>query len=444
MALNLVNIGAAPGDGTGDPARTAFGKVNAAIASVSSQVYNVRDFGAVGNGVADDRAAIQAAINAASAAGGGTVFLPPGTYAIATRNTVSGKHALTLASRIRMVGAGMGATIIKAADALPSDTPLLWMTAVEYVSFADFTLDGNKQRFGGGHSYTLEDEGIDTKGACKRIVIERLHIRNTGQDGIDIDNGDISFDLLVSGCVFEDCGGLSLHNGMNNTTMRDCIVRRCAVERGVAGITNAWASNLNHNNSRYINCHFEDCYGPVTFDLVAVGREIIGCTASNPTTGPSFQAINGATARIVGGRYVANTSFAISIDTTGTGSMVVGALAVGAASQNTIHINAGETLVANCRTQGGAVGVFSSGLNNTITGNRIVGATTVGVRTQGATTTAGSITSNHVTGGPGLNIRFSATGIVAMNNNFSGAVSNESGTNIIRNNVISGVFDAGS
>ena len=39
-------------------------------------IYNVRDFGAKGNGTADDRFAIQAAVDAAFKAGGGTVYLP--------------------------------------------------------------------------------------------------------------------------------------------------------------------------------------------------------------------------------------------------------------------------------------------------------------------------------------------------------------------------------
>jgi polygalacturonase len=46
----------------------------------TADVFNVRDFGAVGNGVANDQTAFQLAVNAALAAGGGTVYIPKGTY----------------------------------------------------------------------------------------------------------------------------------------------------------------------------------------------------------------------------------------------------------------------------------------------------------------------------------------------------------------------------
>ena len=83
-------------------------------------IISVTEFGARGDGTADDTAAIQAAIDAAN---GGTVYLPPGTYRItspinitvtgtvligAARNksiiqneNASGGHAIVTASGIR-------------------------------------------------------------------------------------------------------------------------------------------------------------------------------------------------------------------------------------------------------------------------------------------------------------------------------------------------------
>jgi polygalacturonase len=52
----------------------------AAAAATGPQPYNVREFGAVGDGRHKDTAAIQAAIDACAKAGGGLVNLPPGRY----------------------------------------------------------------------------------------------------------------------------------------------------------------------------------------------------------------------------------------------------------------------------------------------------------------------------------------------------------------------------
>lgn len=46
----------------------------------NAKVWSVRDFGAKGDGQTKDTEAIQAAIDAAHAEGGGTVLLTPGTY----------------------------------------------------------------------------------------------------------------------------------------------------------------------------------------------------------------------------------------------------------------------------------------------------------------------------------------------------------------------------
>ncbi|MCZ7640850.1 MAG: glycoside hydrolase family 55 protein [Verrucomicrobia bacterium] len=64
---------------------TCFGSVLllGCLAPALAQPWNVRDFGAVGDGTTDDTAAFQKALDAAAAAGGGTVLAPRGNYLFA-------------------------------------------------------------------------------------------------------------------------------------------------------------------------------------------------------------------------------------------------------------------------------------------------------------------------------------------------------------------------
>jgi hypothetical protein len=86
---------------------TATGSTTArTLANRFADVVNVKDFGAVGNDVTDDTAAIQAAIDSLSGAKGGIVFFPAGLYK--TTSTINVKKDL-----IWLVGANTNASAIR-------------------------------------------------------------------------------------------------------------------------------------------------------------------------------------------------------------------------------------------------------------------------------------------------------------------------------------------
>ena len=102
------------------------------IESKLRDVVSVKDFGAIGDGVNDDTAAIQAAINAAP-----VVYIPPGTYLISAPINVGTTGTL---GNKKIYGAGPRSTTIKATHA----TATLQNKQSHYwIEFEDFRFDGN-------------------------------------------------------------------------------------------------------------------------------------------------------------------------------------------------------------------------------------------------------------------------------------------------------------
>jgi hypothetical protein len=99
----------------GDLAGTATAPTVPGKVGKGDLVFNVKDYGAVGNGSTDDRAAIQSAIDAAAAVSG-AVYLPRGTYRLSVNSTT--RLALKLTAGIRGIfGEGPNATWLKLVDA---------------------------------------------------------------------------------------------------------------------------------------------------------------------------------------------------------------------------------------------------------------------------------------------------------------------------------------
>ena len=71
------------------------------LSTAVENVFSLADFGAVGVGVADDGPALQNALNAIGQAGGGTLFVPAGRYAMITPVQ---KDFTALASGVSILG----------------------------------------------------------------------------------------------------------------------------------------------------------------------------------------------------------------------------------------------------------------------------------------------------------------------------------------------------
>jgi len=199
------------------------------IALVPSIYYNVKQYGALGDGSTDDTTAIAAAMSAASGSGG-IVFFPPGIY-------VSGNQ--TLLAKVSLRGAGITATTLRLkaganTDLLSAQTSSINLsatlnsgTAGTLLTFAieDMTLDGNKANQTSGTSYPLRFYGYN-------FILRDLEVLNGYTGGALIDwNGGSSLtspsdnmESYIDTCKFHDNNGIGLQlSGPHDSRLHNVI-----------------------------------------------------------------------------------------------------------------------------------------------------------------------------------------------------------------------------
>lgn len=150
--------------------------------------FNVRDFGAVGDGHTSDTAAIQAAIDAAAKAGGGDVYIPAGTWTL----TPGGKPAdgaLMLKSNVFIKGDGMGATVLKLADGTDQAVTGIIRSAsgeaTHDFGVSNLTLDGNRDATSGKVDGWYNGFLPSQPGQDSNVTLSGVEIRDCSGYGFD-------------------------------------------------------------------------------------------------------------------------------------------------------------------------------------------------------------------------------------------------------------------
>ena len=192
-----VSLAAPAHDGTWTVVATAKDAAgNTATSSTDlavSRIFDVRDFGAKGDGTTIDSDAINAAIKACHDAGGGTVYVPTGIYMVAGDHANPSLGAIELLSNVHLQGDGMGNTVLKLVDNFNDRINGIVRTTlggpgetVENVMLSDLTIDGNRANNTGHQAAFISGAKEDGSGRIQQnITIDHVEAMNCTAYGFD-------------------------------------------------------------------------------------------------------------------------------------------------------------------------------------------------------------------------------------------------------------------
>ena len=173
------------------------------LADRFADTVNVKDFGAVGDGVADDYVAIQAALDA-----GGSIIFPAGTYLVGTQIRIGSNSTLDLTSSA-VIQRGFNTS--GSGDGLAGIT-----TGSTNVKILGGTFDANGTVYGTGSGNALSGltlSNVEIKGTTFLDVVD-YHA---------IDFGDAT-NILITDCKFY---------GTNNTCIRALEVHNMIISNNI-------------------------------------------------------------------------------------------------------------------------------------------------------------------------------------------------------------------
>lgn len=256
-------------------------------------IFNVRTFGAVGDGTHLDTAAIQAAIDQCTAAGGGTVLVPAGRYLVGTLRLKSHVH-LHVVSTAAILGspdlshyatdvepcgfvsaAHINKCLLYAADA--EDISLTGRGVIDGQggNFASAASDGSAgerpmlARFARCRDLQLTGLTLKNAGAwcthflrCSNVRVHGITILNRAKynnDGIDLMGTE---NVTISDCILlcED-DAICFQDMFDDAPVRNVVITNCVMSTRWAAIRSGGAHRGGIRDIAVSNCVIHDTLG---------------------------------------------------------------------------------------------------------------------------------------------------------------------------------------
>jgi len=334
---------------------------------------------AKGDGVSDDTATIQAAVNAVGGTGG-TVTIPDGSYLInATAVASGGNHGIALKSDMTLRMAS--GAVLKAIPNASTTYAILFVAGVSNVNIVGGTLEGERgAHLGNGGEYGM---GLSIV-SSQNVVVEGVTARECWGDGFYVGGS--------SGCRnITLCNVVADHNrrqGLSITRV-DRLVVRGSTFKNTAGTLPEFGIDIEPNAGETVNdvlisgCTFTNnagggfvCGVPVANTGKAFTTQVV--FEGNTVSGNGLNPVGGGASRAV---YVSNcdgTKLRNNIvrDNTGEGMLL---------SQNATHTLVEGNTVAGTRSvpgfdfwSGGGI-YLAACANSTVTGNTVTGNSGFGI-----------------------------------------------------------------
>jgi len=218
---------------------------------VEEGIYTVPT-GLVSDGVTDNYTALQAAIDEVYAAGGGTVFIPAasGMYGLA--------QTVLLKSKVRLLGAGRGASVIYALPSLARTSPMIKNASGDtgFDVFADYDITLEHITFdGGGRTFPAYDQNTDpptyggiSQGSSRGHLIRMYSVERFASLNCEYRNHKSNAPLVCAGGRDQLIKGNWFHHNGKIDDISPCLF-----------VSPSFPNSTPNYNCTATNNHFWDC-----------------------------------------------------------------------------------------------------------------------------------------------------------------------------------------